>query len=59
MTDRITGPTRAPWMDSAGRRADDWRISGMVGHTFGHLVDCALASQIVAPVWSPIPQLER
>jgi hypothetical protein len=29
-------------MGSAGLRAGDWRISGMVGHTFCHIVDRTL-----------------
>jgi hypothetical protein len=31
-------------MGSAGLRAGDWRISGMVGHIFCHIVDRALVS---------------
>jgi hypothetical protein len=42
MAGRDAGPTRALLMGSAGLRAGDWIISGMVGHSICHLVDRAL-----------------
>jgi hypothetical protein len=37
MADRDARPTQALSMGSAGLRAGDWRISGMVGHAFCHI----------------------
>jgi hypothetical protein len=42
MPDRDAGSTRGLLMGSAGLRADDWLISGMVCHAICHFVDRAL-----------------
>jgi hypothetical protein len=54
MAGRDAGPTRALLMGSAGLRAGDWLISGTVGHTFCHIVNRALVSELESPIFEAI-----
>jgi hypothetical protein len=45
MAGRVADPTRGLLMGSAGLRAGDWIIFGMVGQAICLFVDCTLVSE--------------